>query len=375
MLRYVQEQIAGGSEVRRGLPAILLCVTVACGAGPALGDTYDENGRIVASLHVTQDESSGETDYAALTLFDQTQGNPGGGWLSATCTNWDSTPRPTAEARLVVQTPQRSQSGDTETFSSSVDTETFRVRIDRDAPHQWDADTRKINGPALEELPADFMASGDVPEQLARGLIAELAAGKRMIAQIGDMPVVTLDLDATKPDIVEFSNACERMWRDFVRSPRSAARIAFENIDAFTDEGRVRMELFHQTSHENGPQPRVFVTCGNDEEGHGVDVQFVPSNRNRGSVPADSTGAIRLRVESGEVRELGLLATKCEDSFRIDLLPEEALALVDRLATARGMRLDYTDSPRLRFDVAKGRPVIVDFRAKCRTVSATASSP
>ena len=180
--------------------------------------------------------------------YDQTQGDPGGGWLDATCTNWAFSTRPSTEADLAVQTAQRRQTGDTETF---------RIRVDRDAPHGWEAGTQKQDFPEDDGRPASFLTSGDVPDGLVRGLIAELAAGKRMIAQIGDLPVVTLDLDAAKADIVEFRNACERMWRDFARSPRSTARIAIEAIDPFTDGGSLSMNLFHQTSHDGGPQPWV----------------------------------------------------------------------------------------------------------------------
>ena len=195
-----------------------------------------------------------------------------------------------------------------------------------------------------------------------------------MIAQIGDLPVVNLDLDAAKADIVEFSNACERMWRDFARSPRSAARIAFEDIDPFTDEGLLQMEFSHQTSHDDGPQPWVSVTCRNDEEDHGVEVHFGASSRFQASVREDSKGTIRLRVDSDEVRELELLETKSDHSFRIGLSPEEAKAFVDRLATARTMTMALWDIPTLRFDVANGRPVIADFGAKCRTVLGTVGS-
>ena len=298
--------------MRRELLAMVLCMTVACVVEPALGDTYDDNGRIIASLHVAQDESRGETDYANLTLFDQTQGDPGSGWLDVTCTNRAFSTRPSTEAGLTVQTPQRRQTGDTASF---------RIRVDRDAPHRWDAETWKQDFPEREGRPASFGTSGDVPDELARGLIAELAAGKRMIAQIGDLPVVTLNLDAAKADIVEFSNACERMWRDFARSSRSTARIAFEDIDPFTDEGLLQMELFHQMSHDDGPQPWVSVTCRNDEEDHGVEVHFGASSRFQASVREDSKGTIRLRVDSDKVRQLELLETKSDHSFRIGLSP------------------------------------------------------
>ena len=341
-----------------------LCAIAACVTVPALGDVFGDNDRRISRLHVTQDESSGQTDYGSLTLYDHTTARPGGGWLDATCIYKDWSKRPTITADLLVKTAQRLPAGDTETF---------RIRIDRGAPHGWEADTGKQDFPKDEGRPASFATSGDVPDELVRELIAELAAGKRMIAQIGDLPVVTLDLDAAKADIVEFSDACERMWRDFSSSARSAAYIAIEAIDPFTDEGTLVMELFHLTSHDGGPQPSVSVWCGTNERGHGVRVLFRPSDQFVGAVAELLDGTVLLRVDSDAVRELRLLEHN-DRVVRIDLSPNDAMAFVDQLATGRAMALDFSDGPTLRFDVAKGRPVIGDFRAKCRTVLGTADS-
>ena len=149
-----------------------------------------------------------------------------------------------------------------------------------------------MDHPEQEDLgmAASFTTSGDVPDELAWGLIAELVAGKRMIAQIGDLPLVTFNLDTAKPDIVEF--------------------------------------LFGED-----PLP---------------------------------TGTIHLGFHSGASQQLRLLEWN-QYFVRLDL-PDGATAFVDRLVTARSMTLDSSDFPTLRFDLARGRPEIADFRAKCRTL-------
>ena len=118
--------------------------------------------------------------------------------------------RPTVEADFLVKTDRR---------LPADATETFRIRVDRNALHQWEADTAKLDSPAREGQPASFGTWGAVPDRLVRGLIAELASGKRITAQLGDLPTVTLDLHAARADIVEFRSACGRMQRNFQRSP------------------------------------------------------------------------------------------------------------------------------------------------------------
>ena len=347
--------------MRRESLAMSLCVVVACVTGPALCDVFGDNDRRITNLHVTQDESTGQTDYAHLLLYDHTTARPGGGWLSTTCLYQDWSARPTVEADLLVKTGQRRPAGDTETF---------RIRIDRDAPHGWEADTHKQDFPEDEGRPTSFATAGDVPDELVRGLIVELAAGKRMIARIGDLPVVTLDLDAAKADIVEFRNACEGMWRDFLRSPRRAARIEREEIDPFTDEGSVSIVLHHRLSHDGNSQPRVGVACRGDKNERAVVlwVSGLEEHRRTGGRD-DGDDVVRLRVDSDAVRELTLKEVTSEGFYTFALpLEENRVPLIDRLATAQSMTLDCCGIPSLRFDLAMGRPVIADFGAKCRTV-------
>ena len=347
--------------------AMSLCVIAACAAVPALGDIFDDNGRMITSLHVMQDESSGQTDYASLTVYDHVSALPGGGWLGATCMYQDWSDRPTAEADLLVKTAQRRPAGDTETF---------RIRIDQNAPHGWEADTHKQDFPEDEGRPASFGTSGDVPDELARELIAELASGRRMIAQIGDLPVVTLDLDSAKADIVEFRNACEGMWRDFLRSPRRAARIEREELDPFTDEGMVSMVLHHRLSHDGSSQPGVRVACWGDEKERAVVlwVSGLDEDQRTGGRD-DGDEMVRLRVDSDAVRELALKEVTSGRSYAFALpLEENRVPLIDRLAAAQSMALDCCGIPSLRFDLAMGRPVIADFAAKCRKVLEAAGS-
>ena len=326
---------------------VLLAILMTAAIQPTHGDISDVEGRKLTWLYIAKDESSGETDSAMLVLYDQSKGPSEGGWLSAECE--DATPL-SADVDLLVQTTQH---------RLAEDSETFRVRVDRNATRRWQGDVRSIDYSEQDERPASFGTAGEVPEELAWGLIAELVAGKRMIAQIGDLPVVTLDLEITKPDIVEFHNACERMWRSFLSSPRAAADFFIEDVDPF-GEGWLLLRLFHQTIHDGGVDAQIHVVCRNEGDDHGVDVLFVSDPLPRG--PA------RLGFDSDTLSEIRLQEWN-PSRVRLDL-SNDAAAFVDKLATAGNMTLHSPEFPTLQFDLARGRPEIADFRAKCRTLLA-----
>lgn len=126
------------------------------------------------------------------------------------------------------------------------------------------------------------------------------------------------------------------------------------------------MGLFHQTDHDDGLPPKLSLLCAHHHKEHGVRVRFVPADGGSRSLAAeDSNSAISLRIDAVEVQQLdwsdpkGLLAS---------LPAEDATPLIDRLATARELTLEHTEALTLRFDLAKGRPAIADFRNKCRTI-------
>lgn len=309
---------------------------------PAHGDVWDEEGRIL-SRYGARAGSGGETNSAHLTLYDQSKG-PSDGSLNAGCVDT----RPWARVELLVETAHRWHVGDTGTL---------RIRVDRNATRRWEVDISETDFTALDERPASFGTYGEVPAKPAWGLIAELVGGKRMIAQIGALPVVTLDLDTAKPDIVRFHDACERMWRNILGSPRVAADFALELVDEF-GEGLLWLDLFHGTFRDGGPQAELSVWCENGGDDHGVNVVFVSN--------PPPNGTARLGFDSETSSQLRLLERNPR-TVQLDL-PDDATVFLDRLATARTMTLELSDMPTLRFDLGKGRPEIADFRAKCRTL-------
>ena len=74
----------------RRLAATVAAVLAACVVATAVGDTN------VSLVHVTQDENTGELDYANLTIYDRSAADTPG-WANLTC--FDHQPRPTSHSR------------------------------------------------------------------------------------------------------------------------------------------------------------------------------------------------------------------------------------------------------------------------------------
>ena len=74
----------------RALPPLAVASLAAGLAAQAVGDTFDADGRIVGSLHVTHEGPSGEPDYASLTVYER--GADNAGWVDWTC--FDHQPAP-----------------------------------------------------------------------------------------------------------------------------------------------------------------------------------------------------------------------------------------------------------------------------------------
>ena len=176
-------------------------------AGPSFGDTN------VSRVHISQDESTGQPDYAILTIYDMSaEDSPG--WLNETCilTVGGHDPTPNIEILAFGTRPAERQ--------ENVSAETVKLRVDTNPLHELRVDVMDVLGDgemqpytATDDLP--FLARG------AREFVDELSRGQRLIAQIGNVaPVVHLDLAAARPDIVDFKNACDRMHANFQRSPQ-----------------------------------------------------------------------------------------------------------------------------------------------------------
>ena len=240
------------------LPALVLLILPA----PTFGDTE------VSSVHVTLDESSGEPDYARLTIHDKRHEDPAG-WMSLTCNG--SLP----DIGLIDPTPDidilafgTRPAGRRE--RSPVESAKFRVDGN---PHRQ-VQTEVMDSPSDGDMRA-YTSAHDLPmnARVASEFVGELSRGQQLIAQIGDVqPVVHLDLATARPDIVEFKGACDQMHAHFQGSPDRLATIHVTEVDPFTDRGRLRLQLHHRTSHDGGPQPMFFVQCQNDSDSHGLEV-------------------------------------------------------------------------------------------------------
>ena len=207
-----------------------------------------------------------------------------------------------------------------------------------------------------------------------RGFLRELAGGERLIAEIGDLPVVSLDLATAKPDVVEFKAACDRMYANLTLPPQRWAKLLFEDLDPFTDRGQIFLALFHETSHEGGNQVRFGVNCANDEHAHGVNlVVELPRPLRPPALPDAATSQLRLRLNAESVIETSVSSSEgWPDRWTtFDLSPGDDRVTTEfpaLLAEAQTMTIHWFDVPALRFDLAAGRPAISDFASKCEAM-------
>ena len=207
---------------------------------------------------------------------------------------------------------------------------------------------------------------------LRRGFLRELAAGERLIVKIGALPIVSLDVAAAKPDIVEFKAACDRMYANRMLPRHRWAELDFRDPDPVTGEPSLSLQLFHETSHDGGNQPRFQLSCGNDARPvgtHSVDlVAHLPRPLRPADMPAASTSELRIQVDDGSVLAIAM-ASRAANPDRwgtFDLPPDEnpVRDLVGVLEEGRAMTIRWFHLPPLRFDLAGGRPAIAAFRAR-----------
>ena len=146
----------------------------------------------------------------------------------------------------------------------------------------------------------------------------------------------------------------------------------FEDLDPFTDRGQRGLWLFHETSHDGGNQPRLWLNCGNDEHVHGVNLGIVLPRALRPDLPMATRSEMRVQLDDGPSRPQAV-ATREESPDRwttFDLPPAErpAEGFPRLLAEGRSMTVRWFDLPPLRFDLAGGGPAIADFAAKCEAM-------
>ena len=334
----------------RRLAATAAPILAACGAATAVGDTT------VSLVHVTQDENSGEPDYANLTIYDR--GITDAGWADLTCFDHQPSPDFTLSVKQARSERRRQQSA----------TETVKVRVDRLPPRHL-ASVPVTDLAPIDDRPATTITWDVTPR---RGFLRELAGGKRLVAQIGDLPVLSLDVAAAKPDVVAFKAACDRMYANLTLPPQRSAKLLFENLDPFTDRGQIFLALFHETSHEGGNQVRFGVNCANDEHAHGVNlVAELPRALRPAGLPDAATSQLRLSLDARHVSDLAVGSTEGNpDRWTTFHLPPDRLAaqLPTRLAEAQTMTIRWFNVPALRFDLAVGRPEISRFASKCETM-------
>ena len=321
-----------------------------------MGDTFDADGNAVTSLHITQEEGTGELDYANLTIYDP--GEAGTGWVDLTCL--DHQPMPDFDV-LVYD----SRTADRQERSN---TDTVRVRVDGYAMREFEA-VEVYYSPASDSMRSYTSTLPFVPKH---GFLEEVAAGQGLIVQIGRLRILSLDLATAKPDIVEFKTACNRMYENLMRSPRRWASIASEVLDPFTDRGQISLWLFHETSHDGGDQPRFFAHCGNDEYGHGVNfgVHLTPLLQRSSAVSDGTASTLRVRANGGVVREV--VVTNDMDqrwtTFHLSVERRPGTEFLAQLGIWSTMTVQWSDLPSYRFDLAGGRPSIAEFRAKCEAM-------
>ena len=129
----------------------------------------------------------------------------------------------------------------------------------------------------------------------------------------------------------------------------------------------------HEKSHDGGNQPRFWVNCGNDEYVYGVNMGAdLPRALRPLGLRGAATSEMRVSVDDRPERTVWV-ATRKESPDRwttFNLQPggrttEELRSL---LAKSRLMTVHWFDLPPLSFHLAEGRPVIVDFVAKCKAM-------
>ena len=320
-----------------------------CGGATAAGDTQ------VSLVHVAQDESTGLLDYANLTIYDRAETRTG--WVDLTCFDH----QPTPDFNVLVydsRLADRQERGNTDSV---------RIRVDRYAMREFEA-VEVYDRPASDSMRSHTSTGDFVPQ---RGFLEELAAGEGLIVQIGGLQILSLDLATAKPDIVEFKTACNQMYENLMRSPRRWASIASEDLDPFTDRGQTSLWLFHERSHDGGDQPKFFVHCGNDQNGHGVNfgVHLTPLLQ-RSVVSHGATSRLRVSADGDGVRDLVVSNDMDQRWTTFHLSVErrpgtEYLAQLGRWST---MTVQWPDLPNYRFDLAGGRPLITEFGAKCEAM-------
>ena len=292
-----------------------------------------------------------------MTVYDPSAADSGR--LSLTCFDHQPAPEPNLTVRYARSAARQQESA----------TETVRVRVNKHPPRRLSA-VPVMDLPPIDDRSATTSTLDVTPR---RGFMRELAGGERLIGQIGDLPVVSLDLAAAKPDVVEFKAACDRMYANLTLPPKRWAKILFEDLDPFTDRGQIYLALFHEASHEGGNQVRFGVNCANDEHAHGVNlIAELPRALRPTDLPDAATSQLRLRFDAGPVREVTVRSTEGEPdrwtTFGLASNERPTARFPAHLAEVQTMTMRWFDLPPPRFNLAAGEPVISNFASKCEAM-------
>ena len=169
----------------------------------ALGQDSAVVGSDLSVLTLERDEFTDKWVDASLWLFtgEETAERE---WLTWNChhagTQLDDTPYFRVQASAVRKSPRKQESA----------AERVRFRVDKNPMHQW----QSIGVVDWNGDRHGFTGTGTANILGPLELLGELAAGNRLIVQVGNLPMLLFDLTSAKPDIVEFKATCDRLYAD-----------------------------------------------------------------------------------------------------------------------------------------------------------------
>ena len=187
----------GKRNPKRLTPALASMAVAALGQDIAVG------GSDLSALTLERDEFTDESVDATLWLFtgEKTAERE---WLTWNChhagTQLDDTPYFRVQASAVRKPPRRQE----------IAAERVRIRVDKNPMRQW----QSVGIVDWTDERHGFTGTGTTNVLCPLDLLDELAAGNRLIVQVGNLPTLSFDLGSAKPDILEFKSTCNRLYTD-----------------------------------------------------------------------------------------------------------------------------------------------------------------
>ena len=187
----------GKRNPKRLTPALASMAVAALGQDIAVG------GSDLSALTLERDEFTDESVDATLWLFtgEKTAERE---WLTWNChhagTQLDDTPYFRVQASAVRKPPRRQE----------IAAERVRIRVDKNPMRQW----QSVGIVDWTDERHGFTGTGTTNVLCPLDLLDELAAGNRLIVQVGNLPTLSFDLGSAKPDILEFKATCNRLYTD-----------------------------------------------------------------------------------------------------------------------------------------------------------------